>query len=351
MIKDIEQIKEHNKKYIQEFMQNCTIEEKIDTHYVTIDIISYNAIQIKKANGNEIDRVDLILNSMWNKLFLDWNYLKLSNKIWFAGHIGYTIKMFYFPCEQPLSTKYKDPQIRYIFDRVIYNNVDLDPKMVLEPLVFPDVYKVDYKCLLCKRNDAQTYVDNEIQKLLSGEKTSSEVFRGLIDFENSKIYGENPEGYIFKYNKKLYQTIINNIVKEDTEKTSYEFVLADFIKYCKVHNYIDKINQSYVKTICNLFNDYIINGEKETHVIENNVDSDSLTNPYIGAKFDIGYEYIPDQVTKALCQESELYKNIFKILLASLRKGKDSKHCEYLSRKQVDDWNNIMKNTKVRTRN
>ena len=126
-------------------------------------------------------------------------------------------------------------------------------------------------------------------------------------------------------------------------------MLSNFIKYCKLHAYTDKITQSYTKTVCNLFNDYIINNEKPTKFIENNIDIDSIENPNIGQKFDIGYEYIPDQVTKTLCQESELYKNIFKVLLANLRKGKDFTHCIYLTKKEVDEWNMIMKNIKIRT--
>ena len=115
-----------------------------------------------------------------------------------------------------------------------------------------------------------------------------------------------------------------------------------------MHNYSDKIVSSYTKTVCNLFNNYIINGEKQTHTIENNIDIKGIESPYIGARFDIGYEYIPDQVTKELCKESELYKNIFKVLLANLRKGKDETHCIFLTKKEVNDWNLMMKSIKMR---
>mgnify|MGYP003291911829 FL=1 len=350
MINDIEKLKIRSSKYIKEFMQGCTIEEKIDTHYITIDIISRNAIVFKKANGNEIDRVDLILNSMWNKLFLDWNYLKLSNANWFSTHVGYTIKMFYFPCATPILTQY-DENIRYIFDKVIYNGHELNAEHILSDIKFPDVYKIDFKCFQNKIEDIESVYNANINKLLSGEKSFSEVFVSLIN-KDSKLFASNePEGYVFKYKNKIYQLINSSDInrKIDKEKTSYEFLLSNFIKYCKLHAYTDKITQSYTKTVCNLFNDYIINNEKPTKFIENNIDIDSIENPNIGQKFDIGYEYIPDQVTKTLCQESELYKNIFKVLLANLRKGKDFTHCIYLTKKEVDEWNVIMKNIKIRT--
>lgn len=349
MINNIETLSKRSAKYIKEFMNGCTIEEKIDTHYITVEIISRNEIKIKKANGNEIDRVDMILNSMWNNLFLDWNYLRLSNQDWFYKHIGYTIKMFYFPCETPILTTYKSG-LRYVFDRVIFNNIDLDTKYILDDIKFPSAYIIGYKHSLNKIEDVDGVYENHISKLLAKEETFSDVFKTLID-ESSELFADNiPEGYIFKYHNKIFQ--ISNkqeIRKIEQEKTSYEFLLSDFIKYTKLYNYIDKITQSYTKTVCNLFNDYIINQEKKTHYIERNIDISSIEPPYLGAKFDLGFEYIPDQVTKTICKESELYKNIFKVLLANLRKGKDFSHCIFLTKREVDDWNNIMKSIKIRT--
>ena len=347
MIKDITRIIEHSPKYIREFMSNCSIEEKIDTHYITIEIISSTNIRISRPNGNEIDRVDLILNSMWHNLMLDWNYLMLSNKQWFKDHVGLTIKTFYFPCEQPILTKYNS-NIRYVFDRTIINNCDVDPEYILGDLKFSDAYAVSYKHLLNKIEKPGAVFDLNFEKVKSGELAVGDMFKMLIN-SDSKIFAlSEPEGYIFKYNNKIYQLTNNINRKVEWEKSSYEFLLEDFVKYCKTTDYTEKITQSYVKTVCNIFNDYIINKEKKTHFIEYNIDPNSIEHPNLGMKFDIGYEYIPDQVTKTLCQESVLYKNIFKVLLANLRKGKDFKHCILLNKKTVEDWNNIMKNIKIR---
>lgn len=349
MIKNIEKLKEQSAKYIKDFMLNCTIEEKIDTHYVCVEIISRNEIKIKKANGKEIDRVDLILNSMWSKLFLDWNYLLLSNKEWFEKHVGYGIKMFYFPCEKPINTLYSK-DIRYVFDYAYFNNEIYDARKVLDDIKFPDAYQIDYKCMLNKVSvsSIRALYQHHIKKLLDGTENFAEVFKRLIR-DDSRIYATGePEGYIFKWNKKIFQIENEKVEVESQEKSSYEFLLSDFIKFSKMHNYVDRINQSYTKSVCNLFNNYIINGEKKTHTIENNIDVKGIESPYIGAKFDIGFEYIPDQVTKELCRESELYKNIFKVLLANLRKGKDITHCIFLRKQEVDDWNTMMKSIKIR---
>ena len=136
---------------------------------------------------------------------------------------------------------------------------------------------------------------------------------------------------------------------EKPEKSQYEFLLCDFIRYCKATNYVNKISNKYTKTVSNLFNDYIINWEQKNKTIEHNIEASGIENPNEGKRFDIGYSYIADQITKSLCESNILYKNIYKVLLASLRRGKDSKHCIYMSNKQVDDWNSIMKNIKIRT--
>ena len=105
MIKNITQIGNKPVSFIKEFINNCTIEEKIDTHYVIVEITSKQTITIKKATGKVVDRVDMILNSMWSQLVTDWNFIKLANQDLFKEHVGYNISMFYFPSNKPLLTE------------------------------------------------------------------------------------------------------------------------------------------------------------------------------------------------------------------------------------------------------
>lgn len=352
MIKDISLIKHKSLTYIKDFMKNCTVEEKIDAHYVNIDIISKNELRIKKSNGNTLDRIDLILNSMWSNIVLDWNYLKLINKDWFDNHVGYTISLFYLPCDTPIIVQYNS-DIRYIFDRVVYKNNIINTHDALKDLKFPDTYKICYKSLLDKANDFEQIINNIKLPDNNIDSYIYENFESIINTHNNRLLAIGmPEGYIFKWNKQIYQITYNH-TKNDrkivSEKTSYEFLLCDFIQYCKSKNYHDKITQGYTKTICNLFNDYIINWEKVNNNIFKNIDIQSLQSPYLGTYFDIGYDYIPDPITKNLCINNELYKNIFKILLANLRKGKDYKFCIYMNKKQALEWNNIVKNIKIHT--
>lgn len=344
MIKNIQKIKTKSVSFIKQFINNCTVEEKIDTHYVIVEITSKYQLTVKKSSGKVIDRVDMILNSMWGQLVTDWNYIRLLNKDLFEKHIGYNIAMFYFPNDQPLSTKYK-PNIRYLIDRIIFNDEEQDVNQFVDKIKMKDQFNIHIKHKLTKNFDSSTLsqITGETKETFDYEK----FFLDMIDI-NDILAEKQPEGYIIKNNKFLYQILFNKPEIEVPGKSQYEFVLCDFINYCKHNNYQEKITQNYVKTVCALFNDYIVNWEQKYKHIENNVDIESIQPPTLGTIFDIGYEYIPDVITIKLCS-NELYKSIFKILLANLKKGKDNKRCIYMNKQQVELWNNIMKNIKIRS--
>ena len=300
-------------------------------------------IKFKKSNGKDLDRVDLILNSMWSKLVTTWNYIKIANEEWFNKHIGYKISMFYFPVTKPILVEYKN-NIEYLIDRVFYQDEEIRDIDAL----FSNVKDID-KFHVKIKHPLKKIPVNEVLDLY--ENCSYNIKTTFLNmFDNSKLWAKDqPEGYIFKWKKNLYQHCFIKHESLETEKTSYEFLLITFMNYCKSINYIDKINQSYTKTICTLFNDFILNYERKTNAVEHNINIEAIKNPYLGTYNDIGYEYIPDTVTVNLCKESELNKNIFKVLLANLRKGKDYSRCILMSTKQVDEWNNIVKNIKIRT--
>ena len=345
MIKTIDQIKYKSVSFIKEFINNCTIEEKIDAHYINIEITSKQHITIKKASGKIIDRIDMILNNMWGELVTDWNFIKLINKNLFSEHIGYNISLFYFPTNKPILTEYKT-DIKYLIDKITYNDNIINPDNFINQLKLKDKFHIHIKHKLNKN------LNTDILNNINGDNKQNinyiELFNNLID-NNNDLYALNePEGYIFKCNKYLYQLLNNERNKIIPEKTQYEYLLCDFMNYCQNNNYSDKIQNSYVKTVCTLFNDYIINWEEQTHNIKNNIDINSIKSPSYNESNDISYEYIPDIITINLCKKDELYKSIFKVLLANLKNYKDYKKCIYMNNHQVDKWNKIIKNIKIR---
>ena len=340
MIKDINELKKKPIPFITHFIAHCTIEEKIDAYYVCVKIQSKNDIVIMKANGQTVDRNDTILNEMWAWLVADWQHLKMVNEDWFKEHIGYSIYMFYFPNEKPVLTEYKSG-LTYLIDRIEYNG-EIKRADDIYDLKLCHEFHIDVKRYLWKAS----YDIDEITKKLKKCDDLTPIFKDLI----SKTYGtilakEKPEGYIFKCGKKqIYQIIENpkqNRVSKG-EKSQYEFLLMSFIKFWKNNELIHLMDRSYVKTVCNLFNAFILEYEKKTGELDRNIFAESIQSPCIGHRFDICYKNIPDEITISLCKENELYKNIFKVLLVNLKRKKEPKHCVLMSKKNTDEWNDIV---------
>ena len=105
---------------------------------------------------------------------------------------------------------------------------------------------------------------------------------------------------------------------------------------------MEYVTSKYVKTVCNLFNMYIINSESVTNTVSKNVNIDALDPPIYGHSFDMTTTYIPDAITRQFVENNELYSKIFKILLVNLSKRKYLKHCIYMNKQQVDQWNALV---------
>lgn len=341
MIKDILQLRDKSIGFIKTFINNCTVEEKLDTHYIAIEITTPTSITIKKASNKAIDRIDLILNDMWGNINTDWNYIRLANTEWFKKHVGYTIYMFYFPNHKPLCTEYRD-DVKYVIDRLVFNGNNEDVNDI-KSLNTNNKFILHIKQNLTKNN---IHINDNVKQMSDNE--FSNIFDTLILSSNLLFAKNKPEGYIFKFNNHLYQYILTPRTSLHIEKTQYEYLLCDFITYCKSRNYIEKIDKGYVKTICTLFNDYIVNWEAKRNNIKNNIDVSGITPPTYSENSDIGMTYIPDSVTVNICSQNELYKRIFCVLLANLRRYKDSKSVMYMTPKQVEDFNKIIKNIKIR---
>ena len=344
MLKDISELVKKSENFVRTFISECSIEEKIDTYYVGVDIKSRNNIAFLKSNGKVIDRNDLIINEMWQQFINDWTFFKSVNEEWFAQHVGYTIYMFYFPCQKPLMTKYKD-NIRYLIDRVVYKGMKYSIEGEMGNLNMLDKFMIRFKHRLTKNYDMDIIINELYETQTNSTITVDDVMKSIVSKDNMIWADGEPEGYVLKYGKKyIYQILLNKesrVVK--SEKSQYEYLLLDFINFWNDEETSSLLDANYIKTVCNLFNSYIINREKVSGKIEANIDVNSIQSPCLGHRFDMKYENIPDATTIALCKEKELYKNIFKILLVNLRREKDLKHCLLLNKASVGQWNEIVK--------
>lgn len=354
MIKDISALRDRSTEFLTKFVENCTVEEKIDAYYVSVEIHTHRLL-FRKANEKKINRQDMILNSMYGTLINDWQYFRMANPEWFTQHHGDRIYMFYIPSRKPIMTSYKD-DIVYVIDRIISGSgkeLNQEDACSICGLTHADKFGISMKETLPK---SDAYVTGDIIHKI--RKDDSSWISDLLS-EDASAYllsSGQPEGYIVRMGKKyIYQATSSPQTERDanTERAQYEYLLMDFIRFWDELEDVDRFNTAgdYVKTVCALFNEYINNGEKYTHKIENNIDETSLEPPCLGTRFDMGLEYVPDITTRELCTEKVLYKNIFKVLLVNLKKQKKVQHCLLMNQDKVEQWNSIVKTIKNLTNN
>lgn len=342
MIQDLRELKKKKLDAVKSFIQECSITEKIDTYYVSVEVISKNNITFRKSSGKLIERTDMILNAMWDRLVSDWNYFRMVNAEWFEKHIGYKIHMFFFPCQTPIFTEYKG-NVSYVIDRVMYDNEQFNPESLMWNMTMLDKFNIHFMHDMKKLDFNADEIAN---KIIAPDSDVYDIFENeIIDYKNSTLFAsDRPEGFIIRKKKHIYQMNFDNhnrFVK--SEKSQYEFLLMDFIKYWNSDSLWMMLDNSYIKTVCLLFNAYILNKESQTNHIKNNIETESIRSPYVGHRFDMNYKYIPDEMTISLCKDNELYANIFKILIVNLRHEKKCKNCVLMNSKNVEEWNAIVK--------
>lgn len=343
MIKTIDELKKKKLDYVKHFIKDCTIAEKIDAYYVSVEIQSRHNIVFYKSNNRPLDRADMITNAMWNPFVTDWMDAMVNNQDWFDKHIGYRIYMFYLPITKPLHTDYKGG-ITYIVDRIVdwtktpVGNLDGE----MEGLKMDDGVNIVVKHDIPKKKDL-----SKAYKLLEQWKYD-EAFEEIIDYPNAQIFAKNkPEGFIFRRRKQLYQKNNNPCEQIDnsTGKSQYEFMLMDFVKFWNTNEIWKNLPVDYVQMVCYVFNEYITKWEQSVNggKMASNIDKEGLINPCMGYRHGIDYKLVPNGTTISLCQQNELYKNIFCILLINLKKEKKEQYAVLMNKKNVEDWNEIVR--------
>lgn len=333
-IRNLHSIKDRSQKFQDWFLRGCTVEEKIDGHFVTMQIVSKNTIVFFKSNKNKITRSDMILNSMWKDLVLDWNVLMFSNKEYIENHIGWKFNMFFLPFKKSINTEYKEG-IKYIISSIEFNGKKQDIQKdffdlidIQDNKIVPQIHDI--------RNGNKIHLEN-VDNYLN------------IDFiDKSKIYASDvPEGLIFRNGKELYKIMFTAQEKIDSRQCSYEWILKEFLNFTKTCDYVSLLSSSYSKSVCNLFEAFI--DSVDISYMEENVFIEELEAPYVGVKPKMNYEYIPSERTKIICKSGKIYENIFKILLANLQRRKNWKKSEFLSKQQCEELNTVIFNIGIRT--
>lgn len=362
-IKNISALFELSNNNIKKFLTSCSISEKMNTHYVKISIISPNNIICLKGNNEVVTQTDIILNKMWRNYIEDWTLIKNNPgfKEFAKRYIGCTLGLYYFPNHIPLGTEYEFKGERcYIINKIYdnYNKANISLNIAFKELKFymgiSGLVNPDGKYSIAQDNPL--YFDviklNEILDKISDTNTE-EIIKDIKDaIVADFVYATDTKhvNYILKSDKHQYQLLdedapdSKNII-DSKERTSYEFVLCDFMKFFHQHNMMSKVRGSYRNIICYLFNEYITKFEAETHTLENNILPESIEPPHVG--YDHGDSindsvYVPNTLTRQLCNSSILYRNVFKLLLANLKVYKHKKYCVYMNDEQIGALNTIV---------
>ena len=349
MIKDISALRDRSTEFLTRFVENCTVEEKIDAYYVSIEIHTHRLV-FRKANNRKITRPDMILNAMYGTLVNDWQYFRMANPEWFTKYHGARIYMFFIPSRCPIMTTYKD-DIVYAVDRIVNaSGKELSQEEVysISGLTHAEKFGIAMKETLPK---SDVFVTGDIIHKIRYNDQSWVTDLLADDAGGYLLAAGQPEGYIVRMGRKyIYQTTSSPQTERNvsTERAQYEYLLMDFIRFWESLDDIDRFisGSDYVKTVCALFNDYITTDERYTHKIENNIDEESLEPPCLGTRYEMGLEYVPDKTTREICSEKNLYKNIFKVLLVNLRKQKNVKHCLLMNQEKTEQWNDIVRTLK-----
>ena len=339
MLHSLTDAKTHSVKFLAEFFEKATVEEKIDAFYIQIEIRRQSLVFRK--SGHKLTGVDLILNADYSTLMMEWEMLRHVNQDWFREHIGYTLSMFFIPVPKPLTVEYPS-NVRYIIDRVSRWKHNEDVKETMKGLNMLDEFCVKFKTLLSRKQNVQ-YM-SLANRFKIGSITPDELIANLADTSTIFAVGR-PEGFIIKMGKKhIFQTAKTESRAIDTsERTQYEYLLIDFSSFWNsIHDIYALIgNSDYVHIVCTLFNAYY--EWQQAKPLKNSIDSSGIEPPCLGYKPETGFKNIPNIKTVQICKKSRLMENAFKVLLVNLRKYKRPENCVLMSESHIAAWNSIVK--------
>jgi len=334
----------HTQEEAKQALDYARVSEVVWGHKLSIDVISRDKIKVRKANGLEVNEVDLTLNSFWNDVVRDWETAVMKWPDTFNDHLGMSIEVCMLNEEGQMSpnvTQFQKQRV-YVIEHVIsHDGQDLTEDLKSE-IAKALTYSVDDACCLATRDDLNFIEGEAVDVKLSGDITLTvdrdKLFRDPSDVAGFMI--ELADGTLLK------AMVQEKQAREKKSTVALEFLYADILKWLLSDDManIEKCVKpnDYIGTVCNMFETYIISTkELVTHHLEKNIDATDLVAPGT-VQTKVCTDFIKSQRTKILCQESDLYNNIFKVMLVNLQRHKDLKWCSYMNKAQVEKWNKVV---------
>lgn len=388
--------------FLLNYLSDFNISEKIDSLYFTLSfsnskITGKRILKLEKKSGHEVTKTDLVLNNTWSEPFefLKRSYLKTVSGAFHAPcYDDTTVGFFYIPAKVPRKIDYTNLFERgdklilsYVGDKVgrklfILTNDEVAEKFDgcedYHPInILNGIEDRPFNCIPLKRVNVKNNVNdsdyiNLVASFCDGHITEVELLKQLLKRNNLKeeeitLSGnkiEDCEGFILDvHNSNKIQIMVTPNQYIDSDEMSaikmyYDVFLNNFIKF--LGKYTDTIEcvkmlrdpyKNYIESVSDIFVEYI-NQLDDNEFADYDLTADMLQLPLMGYRGDVDYTYIKNGYCKTLLMTNELYKNMFLIVLSSLRfyKTPDTDVNSMLSGDDYLVWNRLVQNLSKKQR-
>ena len=387
--------------YLLNYLTDFNISEKIDTLYFTLSfsnsrITDKRILKVEKKSGHEVNTTDLVLNDTWKEPyeFLKRAYLSEFTDAFHAPcYDNTTLGFFYIPTRVPRTIDYtylydkgdklilsyigekNDRRLKILrSDEIVekfkgfesYHPLKLLNNVSNKPFNVIDLKRVSIK------NESNTDFLNLISRFCDDEISEYKLLREILikngltckDITLSHNEVEDVEGFILDVNnsnKMQIQNGKNRFISEfdmSTIKIYHDVFLKNFILFLK--KYVDTMDckkvlldssLNYIDTVSHIFTEYI-NNLSDNEFNDFDLSSDKLQLPIIGHRGDIDYDYINNGYCVSILKVDELYKNMYLIVLSSLRfyKTPDNERNSLIDNEEYLIWNRMVQSLSKKQR-
>ena len=387
--------------YLLNYLTDFNISEKIDTLYFTLSfsnsrITDKRILKVEKKSGHEVNTTDLVLNDTWKEPyeFLKRAYLSEFTDAFHAKcYDNITLGFFYIPTRVPRTIDYT-----YLYDKgdklilsyigekngrrlkILRSDEIMEkfkgfesyhPLKLLNKVSNKTFNVIDLKRVNIK-NESNTDFLNLISRFCDDEISEYTLLREILikngltckDITLSHNEVEDVEGFILDVNnsnKMQIQNGKNRFISEfdmSTIKIYHDVFLKNFILFLK--KYVDTIDckkvlldssLNYIDTVSHIFTEYI-NNLSDNEFKDFDLSSDKLQLPIIGHRGDIDYDYINNGYCVSILKVDELYKNMYLIVLSSLRfyKTPDNERNSLIDNEEYLIWNRMVQSLSKKQR-
>lgn len=350
----------HTDEEIARALAISEIYEVINCHKMKVRVSSRDKIKIYKANGRPVNEIDLTLNSFWNDVIRDWELAMMKAPEVFSSHIGMSLEMQLIEGRDKFQLLEKrDADRGYVIlsccmpgDETLHTLEEHDKRIHEVEIIMKKVAEV-----VTANTEAVCIELPTLYNDVVFHHTKFKVFDGDQDHEEASIYidssmliakPEEVSGFIVHLpeNSIWCKVMFKQQSNIKVSTVALEFLYADILKWL-VADRMKNIERcikpnDYIQTVCNIFESYIIETkELVTHKLEKNISASDIVAPGT-VQSKVCIDFIKSLKTKILCQESDLYNNIFKVLLVNLQRHKSIEWCSYMNECQVERWNKVV---------